>query len=230
MSLGVGWRAMNTLLLKRFKELKEQHATVAASSRASHSPLTQTAVQQVDRDLFLAWKVSAKSLIANACGESSPHFKQFEKSEVGRSFQSSADHLAELGAVFTAASADYEGGYLNSITNLVRADVFDSELEQAQELLRNRYVTAAAVVAGVVLETTLRTMCEFRGVDVGKLDAMNAGLAKAGAYDKLRQKQITYLADMRNKAAHGQGDQLTEADVKSMIDEVRRFVTDEHST
>ena len=37
-----------------------------------------------------------------------------------------------------------------------------------------------------------------------KLGTMNAGLAKQGVYNKLTQKRITALADIRNKAAHGE--------------------------
>ena len=74
-----------------------------------------------------------------------------------------------------------------------------------RESFRHRdYKVAAAVVAGVVLETTLRTLCADRKIAVGKLDKMNADLAKDGLYDKLVQKRITMLADIRNKAAHGE--------------------------
>ena len=43
-------------------------------------------------------------------------------------------------------------GYLNSVRNLVQAEVFESELDQARELLSGGYSSAAAVVAGVVLD------------------------------------------------------------------------------
>lgn len=51
-----------------------------------------------------------------------------------------------------AAREEIEGGNLTSVRNLVHA-----ELEHARELLRSGYTMAAAVVAGVVLETMLRT-------------------------------------------------------------------------
>ena len=58
---------------------------------------------------------------------------------------------------------------------------------------------------------------------------MNADLAKVGVYNKLIQKRITALADIRNSAAHGKPEEFSEADVDSMIDEVTRFVA-EHLT
>ena len=57
-----------------------------------------------------------------------------------------------------------------------------------------------------------------------KLGTMNAGLAKQGVYNKLTQKRITALADIRNKAAHGEWDECTKADVEDMLRGVRQFM------
>jgi hypothetical protein len=54
---------------------------------------------------------------------------------------------------------------------------------------------------------------------------MNSELAKATVYNLLKQKQITALADLRNKAAHNQGG-FTKEDVEDMIRNVRRFMED----
>ena len=43
---------------------------------------------------------------------------------------------------------------------------------------------------------------------------MNADLAKAGVYDKLIQKRVTMLADIRNKAAHGDTVGFNDDDVR----------------
>ena len=53
---------------------------------------------------------------------------------------------------------------------------------------------------------------------------MNADLAKAGKYNKLMQKRITALADIRNSAAHGKVDEFTKQNVVNMIDEVEQFL------
>lgn len=63
---------------------------------------------------------------------------------------------------------------------LVQAELFTSELEQAAELLRSGYKASAAVVSGIVLETTLRELCTRHQLPPGKRDKMNADLAKAG--------------------------------------------------
>lgn len=129
-------------------------------------------------------------------------------------------------AVFLAAREDFEGGYLSSVRTLVQAEVFDSELEQAEELLKGGCVTAAAVIAGVVLETALRELCDRASIPYGKLDKMNVDLVKAGIYNKLVQKRITAHADIRNSAAHGKPEEFTEQDVSAMLQEVGRFLAD----
>ena len=134
------------------------------------------------------------------------------------------ERMKRMRAVFLAAKEDFEGGYLVSFRNLVQAEVFTNELKQAEELLKSGYATAAAVIAGVVLETTLRDLCSTHDLEPGGLNRMNEDLTKAGAYNSLQQKRITALAAIRNSAAHGKADEFTAADVRSMIDDVERFL------
>jgi hypothetical protein len=76
-------------------------------------------------------------------------------------------------------------------------------LEQASELLGAGYITAAAVIAGAVLETYFRQLCNDRDIEIGNLNMMNADSAKRGVLRKHDQKQITARADIRNNAANG---------------------------
>jgi hypothetical protein len=128
-------------------------------------------------------------------------------------------------AVFEAAKEDFDGGYLSSVRSLVQAEVFGSELEQASELLRSGYASPAAVVAGAVLETGIRELCDRNGIPHGKLDKMNADLTKAGVYNGIVAKRITHLAAVRNSAAHGNKLEFEQYDVASMIDEVEHFIS-----
>lgn len=99
-----------------------------------------------------------------------------------------------------------ESAYLKSVRGLVQAEVFGSELDQARALRESGYIAAAAVVAGVVLETSLRSLCGAAEIAEGKLEKMNADLVKAGTYNVLAQKRVTALAAIRNSAAHGKND------------------------
>lgn len=116
--------------------------------------------------------------------------------------------------------------FLISFKQIVQAEVFDSELEQAKSLLQNGYKNAAAVIAGTVLETAIKEICLNNSIELDrkKLTHLNDELAKVGFYNKLQQKQITALADIRNNAAHGDYDQFTQKHVERMIEDIERFL------
>ena len=209
---------------RRFNDLSSQAEAIESAKAKNAGDFGWG--YSVDSEQLMNWRVKARHLLASACGAESQHFKQFIASEKPQSMQTNHEMLRELRAVFLAAKEDYEGGYLNSLKLLVQSEVFDSELDQAAELLSSGYILPAAVVAGVVLETGLREMCADKGIPSGKLDKMNADLAKVGVYSKLVQKQITAIADIRNSAAHGHPEQFTKEDVEGMIRDVRRVLAD----
>lgn len=215
---------MTKLFEKRFSELAEQLEAVAAAKRSSASPVTGAVSFYVDQNALLNWKVKAKTLLINTCGESSHHLTSFIAAEQGTGFSTNYDILKQLSAVFLAAKEDFEGGYLNSLRNLVQAEVFNNELEQAEELFDREYATAAAVIAGVVLETALRDLCSISGIEHGSINKMNDDLAKAGTYNANQKKQITSLSAIRNSAAHGKPEEFTKDQVRGMIDDVQRFL------
>ena len=214
---------MTQLLRKRFAELEAQ-ASELANTRAMSRDFNGGADENVNHEQYLAWCVKAKNLLNSACGQDSEHYRAFVEAETYASWSGNLKNFLRTRAVFGAAREDFEGGYLASVRSLVQAEVFDTELEQAKELLVAGYYPAAAVVAGVVLETTLRQLAATRGLPIGKLDRMNADLAKAGEYNSLVQKRVTSLAAIRNSAAHGDHSAFTKVDVESMIEEVGRLV------
>ena len=214
---------MNSRHKRRFQELTDQARKLEASKRIEYDQFLNQNEERIDSNALLNWKVKAKALLVSACGEESQHFKLFEKSE-SSTYSSNLNTLRRMIAVFEAAREDFEGGYLASVHDLVRADVFGSELEQASELLKSKYPVAAAVIAGVVLETAVRELCSRNQIAHAKLDRMNADLAKAGVYNGIVQKRISHLAAVRNSAAHGNEAEFKTYDVKSMIDEVEQFL------
>jgi hypothetical protein len=142
--------------------------------------------------------------------------------------------IMRLCGVLEAIRADLDAGYLQSITELIHGDVFSDFLDMAQHLLDEKYKDAAAVVAGSTLEAHLRALCQKHGVPTEtkvsgsmrpkKADAMNADLAKTGAYSKLDQKSVTAWLDLRNKAAHGKYNEYSADQVGLLIDGVRNFM------
>lgn len=215
-------------LQARFGELVEQLDHIGSTRQSKHSEYTGS-YEEVDADLLLGWLVKARNLLSTACGRESEHYESFAKAETPGIYESNFTIYKRVRAVFMAAKEDFEGGYLVSVRHLVQAEIADSELDQARELLASGYHTAAAVVAGIVLETTLRSLCDAQGIAHGKLDKMNADLVKAGQYNSLVQKKITFLAGVRNSAAHGKPEEFKPSDVESMISEVERFASNAYS-
>lgn len=215
---------MTALIGKRFTELEDQLEALLAGATRRRNEFTETSELHVPSDSILNWTVKTKSLMERACGVGSTHLKMYLEAEVPSLYESNVDRLNRLKAIFLAAKEDFEGGHLNLFRNIVQAEVFTTELEQAEQLLKAGYSTAAAVIAGVVLETALRNLCTMHGVEPSNLNRMNDDLAKAGAYNATQKKRITALAGIRNSAAHGKPDEFTPAEVRGMIDDVERFL------
>jgi len=226
---------LNKVILRRFKELEEEMnivedtkytemATCSTVRAMVHGTGEKEAYEYIDFDnqIFLKWYIKIKNFMVDIKGKNSEYYQklmEIEKEDIRDLFLFDSTKI-----IFIALKEDYEKGYLSSIETLVQAEVFESQLEQAEELLKNGYILASAVIAGVVLETGIRELCTRENIIHGKLDKMNAELAKAGVYNKLQQKRITALADIRNSAAHGKPEEFTKEDVKMMIRDIEQFL------
>lgn len=137
-----------------------------------------------------------------------------------------------LRGILTALRNDYESGHLQSVVELVHADMFADFLEMADHLLEQGYKDPSAVIIGSVLEEHLRKLCEKVGIPVAqsngtpkKADALNSELAGASVYSKLDLKNVTAWLDLRNKAAHGRYGEYTKEQVELMLQSIRDFST-----
>jgi hypothetical protein len=137
--------------------------------------------------------------------------------------------LNYLPGIIAALRSDIDEGYLQSISELIHADVFADFLGMAEHLLDEGYKEAAAVLVGGVLEEHLRKLASKNNVPflVGsravKADRLNSDLAGANVYSGLYQKSITAWLDLRNKAAHGKHTEYTKEQVGPMLQGVQEF-------
>jgi len=179
-----------------------------------------------DTTAYLRVRTEALNLIGRVCGRESDHYRELQR--VVGSDAGSGDLLEVIG-VIEAAIRDFEGGFLFDVRTLVAAEILDDFIEQARELLDAGYHVPAVSLAGAVLEDGLRKLCDRHGVPYPEkpgIEKLNVAVAKANHYDKLVQKRITHLADLRNKADHGEFSKVTKEDAKDMIDWLRRFAAD----
>jgi hypothetical protein len=212
-------------IITRLDELLQMGERVLASRRDPGRGSVADA--RVDAPLAHQWATSVQNLLSRVFGQHSEHYKNFAAKVVDK--QITYSPAARAYGVLRAAKDDYINDQLFDLRTLVEAEVFDDLLEQASHLLEAGYSGAAAVVAGCVLEDGLRKLCDRASIELPakpKLDWMNSELAKANIYNKLVQKRITMLADVRNKAAHGEWAEFSRLDVEEMVDGVRRLMGD----
>jgi hypothetical protein len=138
--------------------------------------------------------------------------------------------LEPVRGMLQALKSDYESGYLQSVVELVHADIFSDFLVMADYLLDQGYKDPAAVVTGSVLEAHLRKLCDKHGISRAKPDGrpkktetLNSELAAATVYTKLDQKSVTAWLDLRNNAAHGNYTGYTREQVAMMVQGVLNF-------
>ena len=109
---------------------------------------------------------------------------------------------------------------LFEIRQLVQADLFDSEIDAARELLKNKFVRAAGAIAGVVLEKHLTQVCEDHGLEIQKkhpaLSDLNELLKANSVIDVLQWRFISMLADIRNLCDHNKAKEPTEQQVTDL--------------
>lgn len=204
-------------LLSEGQEVLQVHGWTGSSWR--------THLSSVD---YLRWRTEALNLTKKVCGEDSEHYKQLLQIIVDDK-RNSSHYFAFCYGILEAAKCDFDDDFLADIKYLVRADLLDDFLSQAETLSQEGYHIPAASLAGGTLEDTLRKLCDKRKIpypDKTKIDALNIALAKANVYDKLVQKQITAYADIRNNADHGHFDKVKSDDVADMLKWVRRFIRD----
>lgn len=177
---------------------------------------------------YQRWCAEAGNLIFRVCGKKSVHYAAFERI-MAQGGALKTYFLKDCIGVLQGAYNDFQDGFLIEIRNLIRAELLDDFLSQAEMLLEQGYYLAAASLGGAVLEDTLRKLCDKHSIaypERTKIDTLNIELARAEIYDKLVQKEITAKADIRNNADHGHFDKFNSQDVEDMLRWVRRFVSE----
>ena len=115
---------------------------------------------------------------------------------------------------------------LSDIVGLLHADIFDSEIEGAEELFKAKHFRASGVLAGVVLESHLKTFCKNHGVLIKKktptLSDYNDKLKKEELIDLPKFRFNQHLGDLRNICAHSKERAPTEDEVRDLLDGVKK--------
>jgi len=124
-------------------------------------------------------------------------------------------------AILSAASARFESS-LFEMQQIVQADLFDSEIDSARELWKNKFYRAAGAVVGVVLEKHLHQVCNDHKIKITKknpsIGDLNEILKSNSVIEIPQWRHISMLSDIRNLCDHHKTKEPTREQVADLID------------
>lgn len=127
--------------------------------------------------------------------------------------------------ILMASERRFESSLLD-MRQLVYADLLDSELEAAGELLKHGFHRAAGAIAGVVLEKHLGQIAQNHKVTVKKKDPTisehNDLLKSENVFEIPVWREIQRLGDLRNLCDHNKGREPTKEEVQELISGVEK--------
>jgi hypothetical protein len=215
-------------LIKQLDSVLAYRDDLLKKSPTSFGDLTGVPWHDVRKGITLA--VAAIERIG---GQNSPYATQAKDIETQKKDLDLQYVAMELFGVVEALRHDVASGYLRSVQELIHGELFGDFLEMSEHLLNEGYKDASAVIAGSSLEGHLKKLCDKHGISLTlpsssgtkpkNADAMNADLAKAGAYSPIDQKNVTAWLGLRNAAAHGDYTKYTGDQVRNLIRGVRDF-------
>lgn len=135
-------------------------------------------------------------------------------------------HFRQQLAILEAVSARFESS-LFDIRQLVQADLFDSELDSASELLKRGFLRASGSVAGVVLEKHLSQVAQNHNIPTRKkhptISDFNDLLKHGSVLDTPAWRQVQRLGDLRNLCDHNKDRDPTAEEIKELIGGVEKL-------
>jgi hypothetical protein len=124
-------------------------------------------------------------------------------------------------AILKAAKSRFESS-LFEIRRLVQADLLDSEIDVANELLKANFVRPAGAIAGVVLEKHLRQVCDDHEIKIAKknpgISDLNELLKSNSVIEIPQWRHVSLLADIRNLCTHSKAKDPTTEQVTDLIE------------
>lgn len=141
------------------------------------------------------------------------------------SAQGKLEQQVEILASIRSLVDDY---FFNLETEL-QGNIFDSELDSAEELFKKKFLRAAGAIAGVVLEKHLNNVVQNHSIKITKknptISDFNEKLKEGNFVEVPTWRKIQYLGDLRNICCHDKSVEPTEEQVKDLISGVKYIIT-----
>lgn len=155
-------------------------------------------------EAYYEWVASALNLLENYLGTHTVHYKVFKK--CFDSFTGEEKSVSKCKGILLAAKTDYENGYLLQLDSLIKAEVIQDMLNQAEQFLEDNYKDAVGITTIVALQSTLKAICYKNDIQIKDDDKIHIKLKEANLYNIAKQKQIDdWLRFKDNTNAYSKG-------------------------
>ena len=209
---------------KRIDALIEKGAAVLSTVRPSSPGVIGLPTLSVQA--YINWRTQSLTFLTDFLGPDHTYTSSFRTATDSGRYVSSA--RAGIG-ILEAVLEDVEQGYIETVRQLITAEVWSDLFDQAGYLLNSGYEAPAASLAGALLENGLRSVAGSNGVavkDGDNLPSLNQKLADKGVYNRLTQKKVSFWTDVRNAADHGRFEQLDRTDVDDLVKGSQSLLSD----
>jgi len=129
--------------------------------------------------------------------------------------------LTYLRAILISAKTEIENGFLYDIKFLIAEEFYDSMIDYGKDLLSKNHKIPSGVLGRIVIEDTLKKLCEKNGISIDhgwNASRINAELRKSGVYNLSMQDRIQAFLRIGNFAAHGKDEEFSKKDVEDLFD------------
>jgi hypothetical protein len=111
----------------------------------------------------------------------------------------------------------------------VSSNIVTNEIQKAKELFDDGNIRASGVIAGVALERHLLTLCESseKELDFGYMDGITSlaqELSNANEISDDDERNLEYLAGIRNKCSHATDEEPEEREVERLLNQSDEFI------
>jgi hypothetical protein len=176
---------------------------------------------------FMEWHAQSTALLVSVFGPQGTFTTGFSTATRYQDTPMAVKGYVEHGmGVLRAAMEDLERGWTWTLKERVHLEVFDDFLAMAEFLIQEHGLKdPAAVLAGGVLETHLRKLCEKHDLSPdGNVSVLNDSLRKKEVYPQNEWRSVQAWYDLRTDAAHGRYENYDQQKVEQMIDGIRGFL------
>ncbi|EJG1014407.1 hypothetical protein OMR72_004731 [Vibrio parahaemolyticus] len=211
------------------------HLLTTVEPRYTHTTPTKRSKpdgEYVDGYLHLKFTISALHFIESTLSKDAIFYRRFHSIVGGITDDAVRRQIIILESLYEVL----EDSWYWSAQGLANAGVFSNMLEEADHLLEKGFKLPAAVLAGCVLETHLKSLSKRNDIDTftekangkkvtKKASALNQELCTEGVYSMNESKEVTNYLGIRNSAAHGNEDEFDSEQVTLLVRGVSSFIS-----